>query len=291
MLTSRKSGAMRRKSKAGKFRPRTSDDATVYNSAFLIVGPGSIFVGFMPCRLTSAMSENYFVWLVRMGGLVLGFYVVLAALQHFGMQWYTALNGACGPVAATFPSPVLGGAPIASAAVSCTKAIGVNDLLTLFFCILILTLVGLALPLVLASMAGHGVDMTLENLASAKYLTSGAARQLSNGMHFLGHQISRMMHQSQQQTTLNQRMEGGAAAAARTASSTPGSSGGSPPPGGGWNGRPSGPPIAPPPAGPDNSGPGGSPAGLTYQPQPGRPGHQTRAEAVDITNLQGGNRG
>jgi hypothetical protein len=101
---------------------------------------------------------------------------------------------------------------------------------------------------------------------------------------------SRLTQHLSQHTTLNQRMEAGAAAAARSAPTTPLTPPSSPPPpsGGGWNGRPSGPPIAPPPSGPNNSGPGGSRAGLSYQPIPGRPGAQTRAQAVDITNLQGG---
>jgi hypothetical protein len=254
-----------------------------------IIGPGSVFVGFMPCRFTSSLSENYFIWLVRTGGLLLGFYVVLDVIQQLAVKWYTSLAGICAATTAFLPSPVLGSAPTLTAATPCTAPIGVNDLITLFFCVLLMSIVGIGLPFILAAMAGHGVHLGLENLASAKYLSAGGVRVLTSAIRGLSHQVSRLTNNSQQQTTLNQRMAAGAAAAARTASSTPGSPGGPLPSSGsgGWGGRPSGPPIAPPPSGPNNSGPGGAPAGLPYQP--GRPGHQTRAEAVDITHLQGKN--
>jgi P-type conjugative transfer protein TrbL len=253
-------------------------------ATMLIIGPGSIFVSFMVCRFTSSLSENYFIWLVRTGGLLLGFYVVLDTIQQLVAKWYTALAGVCGPIAALLPVPALGGAPTATAATPCTAPIGVNDLITLFFCVLLVAIVGIGVPFILAAMAGHGVHLGLENLASAKYLGGGAIRNLSTAIRGLSHQVSRMMHQNQQQTTLNQRMEAGAAAAARTSSSAPTTPlrppPSSPPSSGGWNGRPSGPPISPPP----NGGSGSGGAALEYYP--GRPGAQTRAEAVDITKLQ-----
>jgi hypothetical protein len=260
-------------------------------ATMLIIGPGSIFVGFMPCRFTSSLSENYFVWLVRTGALLLGFYVVLATCQHFAALWNTTLSIICRPVTATLPVPFLGAAPTAATATACTAPIPVDSLLTLFFDILLMAVVGLCLPFILAALAGHGVHLGLENLASAKYLAGSTVRHMSNAIGGLSHQVSRMAQHLNQHTTLNQRIEAGAAAAARSAPTQPLTPPPSSPSSGGWNGRPSGPPIAPLPSGPNNSGPGGSPAGLSYQPQPGRPGPQTRAEAVDITNLQGGNRG
>ena len=249
-----------------------------------IIGPGSIFVSFMPCRFTSSLSENYFIWLVRTGALLLGFYVVLRVIQDLAAKWYASLNGICAPVSTLLPLTSLGAPPTAVPAIACSTPIGVNDLITLFFCMLMMTIVGIGLPWILASMAGNGVHLGLENLASAKYLASGGAKHLSNAITSLSHRISQMTQNSQQQSTLNQRMAAGAAAAATMNSSgaSPGSPGPSGPPGssGGWNGRPAGPPIAPPP----NSGSGNGGAALGYYP--GRPGAQTRAEAVDITKLQ-----
>jgi hypothetical protein len=52
---------------------------------YLIVGPGSMLVAFMPCRFTSTMSENYLTWLVRTGVMVMMFYVVLGTAQTFAL--------------------------------------------------------------------------------------------------------------------------------------------------------------------------------------------------------------
>jgi hypothetical protein len=197
----------------------------------------------------------------------------------------------CKPVLSAGPLATLGLAPLSVDAVKCSNPIPTDELLQIFLDMALLAGICGAIPFIAGALVSHGVNMTLEHLASAKYLAGGTVRTLSAAIGGLAHQVSRLAQHMHQHTTLNQRMEAGAAAAARTSPTTPLTPPSSPPPssGGGWNGRPSGPPIAPPPSGPNNSGPGGSPAGLSYQPQPGRPGHQTRAEAVDITNLQGGN--
>jgi len=77
------------------------------------------------------------------------------------------------------------------------------------------------IPFLAGSLVSHGVNMTLEHLASAKYLTSGTMRTMSNAVGGLAHQVSSLAQYMHQRTTLNQRMEAGAAAAARISSSNP----------------------------------------------------------------------
>jgi type IV secretory pathway TrbL component len=252
--------------------------------ALLLIGPGSFFVSFMPCRWLSTLSENYFIWLIRMGAGLLGFYIVLFATKDLAGEWSTALNGACHPVAATIRVPMAGGAPTIFHSAICTQPIPLDILFDTFCDMLILAFLGIGIPFMMAAFAGGGVHMALEHFAAAKYVGGSAMHYLGSAIGGLTHVVQRMAQNSSQQTTLQQRMEAGAAAA-RASSGTP-TTPLTPPPssGGGWNGRPAGPPIAPPPSGPHNSGPGGSPAGLTYYP--GRPGAQTKAEAVDITKLQ-----
>jgi P-type conjugative transfer protein TrbL len=259
-------------------------------SFYLIVGPGSLLVGFMPCRFTSAMAENYFTWLVRTGMFVLMFYVVMGTAEAFAIQFNTTLTNICKPVLAAGPLPTLGLAPISTSATACSNPIPTDELIQILTDMAILAGICVGIPAVAAALVSHGVNMTLEHLASAKYLAGSTIKTLSGAVSRLSHAVNRLTQHLSQHTTLNQRMEAGAAAAARSAPTRPLTPPPSPPPpsGGGWNGRPSGPLIAPPPSGPNNSGPGGSRAGLSYQPIPGRPGAQTRAQAVDITNLQGG---
>jgi P-type conjugative transfer protein TrbL len=264
---------------------------TVTLAAFyLIVGPGSILVSFMPSRFTSAMAENYFTWLVRIGVIVMMFYVVLGTAQTFAGQYLTTVTNACKPILAGGPLATLGLAPVDVGMTACSNPLPTEQLVQILADMVILAGICCGIPFVAGALVSHGVNMTLEHIASAKYLAGSTVRTLSHTVGGLSHAVSRLAQHLSQHTTLNQRMEAGAAAAARTSPTTPLTPPPSPPPAtGGWNGKPSGPPIAPPPSGPNNSGPGGAPAGLTYQPQPGRPGPQTRAEAVDITNLQGGN--
>jgi hypothetical protein len=93
----------------------------------------------------------------------------------------------------------------------------VDSLLTLFFDILLLAVVGLSLPFMLAAMAGHGVHLGLENLASARYLGGSTARNISNAVGGLSHQIQRMSQSISNRNTLQQRMAAGEAATAATA--------------------------------------------------------------------------
>jgi P-type conjugative transfer protein TrbL len=249
---------------------------------YLVVGPGSILVSFMPCRFTSAMAESYFTWLVRTGVIVMMFYVVLGTAANFAAQYKTTILTACTPGLSYGPLTGLGLAPLSIKMTACINPIPVGELTQLLVDMVILGCICCGIPFLAGSLVSHGVNMTLEHMAAAKYLAGGTVRALTTMIGGLSHQVHNLAQHLSQRATLNSRMEAGAAAAARSAPTTPLA----PPPssGGGWNGKLSGPPIAPPPAGPNNSGPGGSPAGLTYYP--GRPGAQTKAEAIDITKLQ-----
>lgn len=187
-------------------------------SANLLIGPGSIFVSFMPCRFTSSLSENYFIWLVRTGALLLGFYVILATCQHFAELWAASLTSICGPTTSTLPIPFFAGPPTTAPAVTCTAPIPVATLLTLFMDVILLVVVGLSIPFALASMAGGGVHLALENLASARYLSRSITRPLGRAAASLARQVNRSGPAANR---LQQRLVAGANAAATTRLSPP----------------------------------------------------------------------
>ncbi len=190
-------------------------------TALLLIGPGSLFVAFLPCRFTTALSENYFNWLIRTGAAILGFFIVLSTCQHFAVQWTTTLANQCGAVLTTLPSPILGAPPKMVSATPCTAAIPTDNLSVLFVDSLLVAIMGLGIPTLMAAFAGSGIHLALEHLAAARYLGGGAMRTIAGGFKSLSHQISRMRQENNNQNTLQQRMKAGADADARVASSQP----------------------------------------------------------------------
>ncbi len=158
------------------------------SSALLLIGPGSLFVAFLPCRFTTALSENYFNWLIRTGAAILGFFIVLSTCQHFAVEWTTMLAQHCGAVLTTLPSPVLGAPPKMVTATACTTPIPTEDLSTLFVDALLVCVLGLGIPTLMAAFAGSGIHLALEHLASAKYLGGSAMRSVAGGFRSLSHQ-------------------------------------------------------------------------------------------------------
>lgn len=244
---------------------------------FMLIGPGSFLIAFMPCRFTSPMSEGYFTWLVWSGLLLLGCYVTLSGCQQIIDAWPTEILKVCGGATAYLPTPFLGAAPVPVLSTLCTKPLPIATLWTLLADALVMMIIGAAVPLVLANMVGKGVSHVLEQVAAAKYIASGAMTMLTNTVGSLAGAVQRMAHESSLSATLQQRMAAGAQAAnasANTSSLRPPSSSG-----GGWNGTPAGPGLPPSP----NGSSGGAQLGYI----PPAPGAKTRAEAVDITQLQG----
>ncbi len=188
-------------------------------SALLLIGPGSLFVAFMPCRFTTSLSENYFNWLIRTGAAILGFFIVLSTCQHFALQWTTTLANQCGAVLTTLPSPVLGAPPRMVSATPCTVPIPTENLSVLFVDALLVAIMGLGIPTLMAAFAGSGIHLALEHLAAARYLGGGAMRTIAGGFRSLSHQISRMRQENNNQSSLQDRMKAGADADARVASS------------------------------------------------------------------------
>jgi P-type conjugative transfer protein TrbL len=188
---------------------------------YLIVGPGSILIAFMPCRFTSVMAENYFTWLVRVGVIVMLFYVVLGTAEAFAIQYNTTLTSICHPVLAVTPLAVLGAVPVDVSSTMCSNPIPTTALLQVLADMMILAGICAGIPFAAGALVNHGVNMTLEHLASAKYLAGGIARPVTAATRALGHQISRAYNNNQTQTTLQQRMAAGADAASRVASSQP----------------------------------------------------------------------
>jgi len=249
---------------------------------YLIVGPGSILIAFMPCRFTSAMAENYFTWLIRLGVILMMFYVVLGTAQHFAVQYNTILTNLCHPRLAINPLAVLGAVPVDVKSTVCDNVIPTGVLLQILADMTILAVICVGIPFIAGSLVNHGVNMTLEHLASAKYLAAGIARPIVQGMNAAAMHIRQSMR-STSSTTLQQRMAAGAAAAARISPSMQATTPLHPPPGNNMR-PPTSPGPAPRPALPPGNGSGGGGAALEYYP--GRPGQKTRAEAVDITKLQ-----
>lgn len=190
-------------------------------AGLLLIGPGSFFLAFLPCRFTTALSEHYFNWLIRTGAAILGFFIVLATCQGFAVEWTTTLTRECAAVLTVVPSPSLGAAPIGVPTLSCTAPIPTNTIFTLFGDAFLIAIIGLGIPTFMAAFAGNGIHLALEHLAAARYLGGGAMRSISGGFRSLSHQISRMRQESKTQNTLAERMKAGADASARTASSQP----------------------------------------------------------------------
>jgi len=182
---------------------------------WLILGPGSIVIALVPCRFTSALSEGYFSWLIRIGVVFLGFYVVLATAQQFALQWNTNLADACGAIVTTLPAPVLGGAPSSIIATPCTHPILLGNLLTMLAAVVVLAIICVGIPFLLGSIAGSGVHMAMEHLASARYLAASVTRPVAAAARATTHQVSRMMQSNNQMSTLQQHMQAGAQASAR----------------------------------------------------------------------------
>jgi hypothetical protein len=188
---------------------------------FLIVGPGSILVAFMPCRFTTSLSENYFTWVVRIGVIVMLFYVVLGTAQEFALQYTTTLNAVCKPVLAVDPLAALGAIPLSVTTTVCSNPIPTDEMIQILADMIILAFICAGVPFIGGALVNHGINMTLEHLASAKYLASGIGRAVAGTLSTVSHQISQAVNNHQQQTTLNQRMAAGAAAAQQVSSSQP----------------------------------------------------------------------
>jgi hypothetical protein len=158
-------------------------------SALLLIGPGSLFAAFMPCRFTTSLSENYFNWLLRTGAAILGFFIVLSTCQHFAIDWTTMLAKQCGATLTTAPSPILGAAPKIVKATACTQPIPTQNLATLFVDALLVAVMGLGIPTLMAAFAGSGIHLALEHLAAARYLGGSAMRSIGGGHRSLNHQF------------------------------------------------------------------------------------------------------
>ena len=169
---------------------------------YLIIGPASILVAFLPCRFTSTMSEGYFTWLVRTGITILFFFVVLGTAQSFVGQWTTELAGEC---------HAMGGI--------CTAPIPLESLFSLLGSTVVLAFIAVGVPFSAAAIVTHGVNMAIEHLAAAKYLAAGSGRRVAGAASGLSRQISRAFRSSNQRSTLEQRMAAGAAAASQVAAS------------------------------------------------------------------------
>jgi P-type conjugative transfer protein TrbL len=186
---------------------------------YLIVGPGSILIAFLPCRFTATLAENYFTWLVRLGVILMLLYVVLGTAEKFAVQYNATLTSICQPVLAVTPLAALGIVPLDVSSTVCSNPIPVAALLTIAADMLILAGICVSIPFIGAALVNHGINMTLEHFASAKYLASGVARPIARAIAGAGRQMIQHTRSSYQQATLQQRLAAGAAASARIASS------------------------------------------------------------------------
>jgi type IV secretion system protein TrbL len=191
-------------------------------AAYIILAGGPILVPFLVSRWTSHMAEGYFTWLVRTGVIVFFFYLMVGIAQHLMTGYLSTVTAICKPAGTYLPSPVLGSAPVATPAITCTNPIPVNILIELFADALILAIVCGTVPFVAGSIVNHGINAAIEHLAAAKYLAAGSARQVGRAIGGLSHQIQRMRQSSSNRSTLEKRLaEGEAAKAANQPSRQP----------------------------------------------------------------------
>ena len=166
-------------------------------AGYLIIGPASILIAFLPCRFTSTMSEGYFTWLIRTGVTILFFFVVLGTAQSFAGQWTTELASECG-----------------AAGGSCTQPIPLESLLSLLGSTVVLAFIAIGIPFSAAAIVTHGVNMAIEHLAAAKYLGSSLGRSIARPLAAV------MSHRNRQagipRPSLEKRLAAGANAAATT---------------------------------------------------------------------------
>jgi type IV secretion system protein TrbL len=259
---------------------------------YLTIGLGVIILSFGGNRFTSRAAEGYFTNVAQVGVKILFLYATLA----IGMQMVTTLEAsllaACKPVATAVPwitsyfTP-----PTAIIAKTCTGTIATADMFNYLVMALFFALLCAGIPRMAASLIGGPLGHALEDLASVIYMShiftsplGSAARAGGNAIKGAiqgGRELYGRRHASESSM---QSFAADMAAQARARSATQPTQPLNPfngqPPGYNMRGGPARSPLLPGPNG--SSGNGG--AALEYYP--GRPGAQTRAQAIDITKLQ-----
>jgi hypothetical protein len=192
-------------------------------AALTILGPGSFLVALLPLQFTKDLAQGYFTWLIRVGVIILFFFVIFGMSQNLIQQWTTNIANVCGSTLTTLPSPVLSAPAQLVSATPCIRPIPMHTLLTLMADVTILALIAIGVPFTAGSIVSHGVNMTLEHFATATYLAKSVGAPVAAAVGGLSHQIKRMGSAGYQQ--FQQRMKAGAQAAANTRPSTPRPSG------------------------------------------------------------------
>jgi P-type conjugative transfer protein TrbL len=268
--------------------------------AYLAVGGGVLLLAFGGNRFTASAAEGYFPFVIRVGVRILFFYLVLGVGVQLADQWNTAMLAACKPVPSALPWWTTYGVPPSKIMTTvCSGTISAADMLDYAGLSVVFAIMTIGIPHTVASLVGGSIGLALAHAFEAAYIArtiinpiTGGLKKISDGVANLtgtkgsdgrGDQaaIQNILAQHQRQSSADK------AASAATTVLNPFD--GQPP---GYNYRPPDGP-APSPNGPalppsPNNGPGSGGAALEYQP--GRPGSYTRDIAVDVTELQNGNR-
>jgi P-type conjugative transfer protein TrbL len=161
------------------------------SAAFVIIGPGSIFVAFWACRFTAPMAEGYPAWLVRTGVALMFFYIVLGIGQSFATQWNTGIAAACAAAPKTVPWDALAGTPTMITTMVCTQPLPSSLLINMIGAVLLFGVIAVPLPFIAASLAGHGVSLGLEHAAAGFFVARTLVSPLLRGGQALVAQAGR----------------------------------------------------------------------------------------------------
>jgi type IV secretion system protein TrbL len=259
---------------------------------YLTIGLGVIILSFGGNRFTSRAAEGYFSNVLRVGVKILFMYATLAV----GMQMVTTLEAsllaACRPTSTAVPwitsyfTP-----PTAMVTTVCTGTISLADMMNYMVIAVIFALLCAGVPRMAADLIGGPIGHALEDFASVAYMSRIVTSPLGSMGRAAGHGIAEaarggagMYRRNHPHETSMQSFAADMAAQARARGAAQPTQPLNPfngqPPGYNMRGGLSPRPVLPGPQG--GSGNGG--AALEYHP--GRPGAQTRAQAVDITKLQ-----
>lgn len=250
--------------------------------AYLTIGLGVIVVSFSGNRFTSRASEGYFSTVLRVGVRILFLYAVLGIAMNLANSLDTALVAACHPVTTAVPWITSYWTPPAHIITKiCTGTIGLADMANYAAMSIIFVALVCGVPRMAANLVGGPLGHAVEDLAGMVYLTRSITSPLAAIAGAMNRSRSEGVGGQPSQTTMQNFAAKVAADARAHSGSSPSAplnpfNGQSP----GYNMR-SGP--KPPP--PLNPFTGGGQAQLMYIPR--QPGAKTRAEAVDITKMQG----
>jgi P-type conjugative transfer protein TrbL len=139
--------------------------------SYLVIGGAALLLGFGGSRWTASIAEGYFGYVIRVGTLLLFYYLVLGIGVQIAAQWQAALSAACNPVATALPwYSTYGVPPKLIMTTVCSNAIPVRTMLDLVALSIVFAVVVIAVPFTAASIVSSTVGLALNHAFEAAYL-------------------------------------------------------------------------------------------------------------------------